>query len=102
MKGMIGLIATMCLCVGCASTPQGKYNAANEGFISVTNTLVTARSFGLVDDADWADVLPLINEGNEILLAMREVVNAGGDPTEWQVLLDIILTRLALYVQEVE
>lgn len=65
---------------GCAATatPRERYARAQDGYIAAVSTLLRARETGAISEETWqADILPLINIGNEALNAYDAATEAG-------------------------
>jgi hypothetical protein len=90
------------LLVACASTPAAKYSQLNDAFIAVTTTLVEARSVGMIEDEDWNQIVPLIDQGSDLLDQQRQIVDNGGDPYMLEDMIDTVIDQLLMYAYSVK
>lgn len=80
----LALLLVPVVMVGCKSSPGGydmdeplgQYDTAQEAFIQTVRTLNVGRQTGLFDDEEWATIVELIQEGDQILDEMEAAASA--------------------------
>jgi hypothetical protein len=82
-------------------TPKGQYDVAQEAYIAAIRLAVTAKQSGKIDQASYdADVLPLLEEGDQLLDKMEAAALADDSTVleTYRVLLEAVNRRLLQYV----
>lgn len=80
----LALLIPVLALVGCKTSPGGydmdeplgQYDTAQEAFIQTVRTLNVGRQTGLFDDEEWATIVELIQEGDQILDEMEAAASA--------------------------
>lgn len=81
MRNPLFALVLAVILFGCAATPRGAYVTAQDSYNEVASVFVDARESGLISEETYqAEILPLINRGDQVLDVIDLATRAGQTP----------------------
>ncbi len=98
MPCLVAATLTGCALFNIGEDPNKAYYQAQEAFIAAVKTSMSAREAGMIEDDLWAEILVVMQRGNDILDRM-DVARKAGDLDEMKLLV-IGLTEVVAEMQQ--